>query len=229
VRVPVEHASGADNLRRDEEMLAAGALAGRVAVLTDGCWSVGVSHSLDGPVARRAAAMDLVVLRRSTGGSGVLTAPGDLAWSMVLPGADPRVGRDFVRAFSRLGEPIVAGLAEFGWSTAWTAGPSPFPELCLLSGRGSVLRHGPRVLGGAAQHRTGLALLHHGILLRTVDRVRVGILLERDAAEFGDLAGWQDLPPGPEGEVAPEAMAERLATELGRWLGTPYARSVPQR
>jgi lipoate-protein ligase A len=150
--------------RSDEEMLRAGRLTSRVAVLSGSALSVGVSQREDAPCAVKARALGIPVVRRSTGGLGLLLASGDLAWSWVLPRADPRVGHDFLRAYSRLGAAAVQLLKELGVSATWTAPRGLASEYCLLSGRGAVLSIGGRALGGAAQHLTREALLHHGVL-----------------------------------------------------------------
>jgi lipoate-protein ligase A len=203
--------TGTVSVREDARLLAAGRPGVRVAVLSDRSVSVGVGVSGRPPYLERAAREGLTVVRRDTGGTAILHGPGDLAWSIVLPRSDLRVGRDFVHAYARLGGGVLLWLRSHGVAGAWGSPPSLFEEYCLLSGRGQVLRVGDRVAGGAAQHATAAALLHHGILPYAVDRDLLSRLFGLpDPGAAAQLCGLTDLgirdPP------------ERLAEELARGL-----------
>ena len=204
-----------DDVRTDEAILRRAVPAVRVAVLTDRAVSYGVGVHPETPFLARSAKEKLPTVRRTTGGTGLLHAPGDLAWSIVLPRADPRVGRDFVRAFPRLGEGVVRFLGERGIASKWTDPPGTDPEYCLLSARGSVLKHEDRILGGAAQHLTGRALLHHGILpLEPLDRPLLRRLFGLTAGATGRLTSLREL--GVQG--AAEELAWKLAARLSDTL-----------
>ncbi len=112
-----------------------------------------------------------------------------------------------------------------GWSvsfaaTAWS-GPGPLhptspPDYCVLSGRGQVLSVGSRVLGGAAQHLSRSALLHQGMIPRSVDRDLVTRLFQvSDPAVLDRLIGLQELGI----DVPSTDLAHQLAAELARDLG----------
>jgi len=97
----------------------------------------------------------------------------------------------------------------------WTDPPGSDPEYCLLSARGSVLKHGDRVLGGAAQHLSEKALLHHGILpLEPLDRPLLRELFGLTARAAGRLTSLREL--GVEG--AAEELAWKLAASLSDTL-----------
>ena len=182
-----------DDVRTDEVVLHRGVPAVRVAVLSDRAVSYGVGVRAEAPFLARAAKEGVPIVRRATGGTGLLHAPGDLAWSVVLPRGDPRVGRDFVRAYARLGEGVVRFLAERRISTRWQEPPGSDPEYCLLSARGLVLKHGDQVLGGAAQHLAGGALLHHGILPLELDRPLLKRLFELSTHSLNRLTSLREL------------------------------------
>ena len=154
----------AEYTRTDEEMLRVGRPASRVAILASNALSVGVSQRDNTPCILKARRLGIPVVRRSTGGLGLWHAAGDLVWSLVLPRSDPRVGSDFLKAYPRLGAAAVQLLAGFGVNSTWKLPTGPASEYCLLSGRAEVLTVGERALGGAAQHLTRDALLHHGVL-----------------------------------------------------------------
>src|SRR4029077_10350417 len=78
-------------------------------------------------------------LRRSTGGAGVLHAPGDLVWSVVLPRDHPAVGRNYARSYRRFGGPIADALAAAGIDAHWAAALDLSETFCLLGARGEVL------------------------------------------------------------------------------------------
>lgn len=204
----------AEDVRTDEAILRRGVPAVRVAVLTDRAVSVGVGVRATAPSFARASKEGIPVVRRTTGGTGLLHAPGDLAWSIVLPRADARVGSDFVRAYPRLGEGVVRFLAERGIPTKWQDPPGTDPEYCLLSARGSVLVHEGKVVGGAAQHLAGGALLHHGILPLELDRSLLRKIFELSSSSVARLTSLREL--GVTG--GPEELAWKLAARLSDTL-----------
>ncbi|HTT35772.1 MAG TPA: hypothetical protein VMH78_07915 [Thermoplasmata archaeon] len=202
-------------LRGDADRLRAGPTRGCVARLSDLSVSLGVRDDPAGPAARRAAALGLPVLRRTTGGRGLLHRPGDLAWSIVLSRGDPRVGRDFPRAFDRLGSAVVEALAESGLRAAWRPGAGDSSAYCLLDGTAPVLGVGDRIVGGAAQHATATALLHHGVVALTADPASVARLFDVPLPVAVDrLGGLAERGAS----VDPDALGERLARALGRFL-----------
>lgn len=158
------------------------------------------------------------MLRRSTGGTGVLHAPGDLAWSVVLPRGDARIGPTLNSAYARLGRGAATWLAGHGRPAEWGPAPGRSTGCCLLSGRGEVLRVEGRVVGGAAQHRSATALLHHGVLPRAFDRDLHRAVFDFSSSEDVDrMVGWGEL----EIDVAPELAAATLAAAVRAALAIP--------
>ncbi len=207
----------AEDIAVDDALLAQGRLAVRVAVLSDHAVSIGVGGGPSAGFLDTVRAESLPIVRRSTGGTGVLHAPGDLAWTLVLPRDHPWVGRDFVTAYDRFGSGVAQFLSDRGVATRWAPPPALSEDYCLLSGRGRVLWARDRVLGGAAQHLGRNALLHHGILTARIDRERAARLtgLAQPAIDppLTSLAELGIAEPARELAVG---LAEALVRSLGR-------------
>lgn len=202
-------------LRRDVELLASARPTARAAILVDTSISIGVAVRVPPSLTEVSERQGWPILRRSTGGTGLLHRPGDLLWSLILPSEDPRVDRGFVRSYGRFGAPIVEALQWAGVDAGWAAALGLSDRFCLFGGRGEVLAVGDRALGGAAQHRTRDGLLHHGAVGAEVDRTALQALFDVPAQLLserltayeechgsGDLAsvgrralyGWAELP-----------------------------------
>ena len=210
-RPPGRWASFAEELAFHETLLHRAAPTATVAVHRGRAVSFGVGVPPDAPYLFRARDAGIPTVRRTSGGSGVLHLEGDLLWAVVLPRSDPRVGADFTRAYGRLGRGLVTGLAAVGIPAAWAAAPGVADDYCFLSGRGEVLSVGGKVVGGAAQHLTSRALLHHGSVAWEVDRPEIDRLF--DLAPGGPSALLGGLA-GAAGRLDPAAVAEALTRAL---------------
>jgi lipoate-protein ligase A len=217
---PTARKTGFDALlRHQEEMLRQGEPAVHVAVVDRTVLSYGAGVHETADYLRRASAAGLPVVQRRSGGTGIVHAEGDLAWAVVLPRSDPRVGRDFVHAYPRLGAGLVRLLAAHGVEGHWRPAPGLSEACCPLSARGEVLEVEGRIVGAAAQHVTGRALLHHGTLSVTVDRDLVGrVFAFEDPGLVERLAGFA--------EFSPRADSECLETELERILRDAWTGAV---
>jgi lipoate-protein ligase A len=203
-------------LERNESALRAGEPAVLVSWITDEALTLGASQAAESPAALRARSLGLDVLRRGSGGTGVHFGEGDLAWAVVLPRSDPRVGGRFCAAYAPLGEGVVRWLAEAGVTARWRPSEGLETELCLLGPRGEVLDTGGRVLGGAAQHVTGRALLHEGVLPSRVRTERLGALFEIPPSRLrAELAGYCELGKGLEPSNSAASLAKSLEAALG--------------
>jgi lipoate-protein ligase A len=202
----------AENEASDVRDLALGLPKVRVARISSPALSLGVGQSLSTGTARRARALGLPVFRRSTGGTGVLLGDGDVVWSVVLPRNDPRVVRDFVHAYAWFGRGVVRTLASFGVEATWGPALSLSEEFCFLGSRGCALTNQGRALGGAAQHATRTAILHHGILPLTIDRQRL-------EAVFGLAPAYSEPKLTTLLEVVPAVNPMSFVARLGDMIG----------
>ncbi len=198
-----------------EQLLRAGRRVVQVATLRSPGVSYGVGVPADAPYLRRAAESGAEVVRRNSGGTGLVHAAGDLLWAVVLPRSDHRVGRDFVHAYGRFGGGLVTLLEEFGVRGAWTAPPGISDDYCPLSARGCVLEVDGKVLSAAAQHVTRQALLHHGTLPLSVDRAQLSAWFDwSPSGPATRLTSLHDLGIRARGRD----LAPRLAHHLTQYL-----------
>ncbi len=226
VRVPASFASSRRSepvplarwLADDEERLRSGRAEARAGVVRDRSVSVGVGVPWPPPYSARAEREGLPLVRRRTGGTALVHLEGDLLWSIVLPRADVRVGRDFARAYDRLGTGVVSFLGDLGLRASWTPAPGLAPAYCTLSARGQVLCVGAKIVGGAAQHATAQALLHQGTVSVGVDRGTIERVFALSSSETTErLGSLHDLGVGE----ASGALAARLERSLREELGLP--------
>ncbi|MGI0132898.1 MAG: lipoate--protein ligase family protein [Thermoplasmata archaeon] len=215
--------SGAENVLEDDRLLAEGRLTVRAAVLADTSVSFGVGERAPTAVTRSAEAAKLPIVRRSTGGSGLLHLPGDIVWSVVLPRHHALVGRDFTRAYPRLGAGVVDALRARSVPAEWTPPMGVSTSYCFLGPRGEALTVGGRALGGAAQHVTRGTLLHQGVIAHHVDAPALERIFDLPSATsvryLTGLAEW-----GLSG--VSEAIAREVVESLARRVTGDPVRSV---
>ncbi|MBF5046166.1 lipoate--protein ligase family protein [Aggregicoccus sp. 17bor-14] len=174
----LEGASGAWQMALDEALLEEAAANPdfrptlRLYVFSPGCLSLGRTQKLASVDAEGARAEGLHLVRRVTGGSGVLHH-GELTYSVVARTAPP-FADDIEQNYTLLSRALAAGLARhFGVSAELepsrpAAGPGAAHGACFLTPALKELKVGGRKLVGSAQRRVRGALLQHGALpLRT--------------------------------------------------------------
>jgi lipoate-protein ligase A len=208
-----------DYLEQDEAALRSGMFRCRAAALLDRSVTLGVAQPFDSGPAKRARELGIPAYLRTSGGTGLLHLPGDVVWSLVIPRNDPIFGRRFATDYDRWGSGVVAVLKEQGIHAQWTGPPDLSDEYCLLGRRGKVLSVDGRVLGGAAQHLTAHALLHHGVIGfdRAPDLISRLFRVDEEVAE-GRLIGVRELRPA----LSSAELCERLLEHLGRGrIGRP--------
>lgn len=215
-------------LRGDERLLELGRPTVRVGRFAEAAVSRGVGQRREDATSQRARELGLPVVRRGSGGSSLLHLPGDLFWSLLLQRDHPLAGRGYVRRYAELGEGWRTFLRRKGLPTAsWVDPPACNEGYCLLSSRGRVLAVQGRVLGGASQHVTSRALLHHGCVSASLDRRRLAEVFDLHDEERARLTSLRD-----EGVPAEAVDLRELASDLERALTSampaPALGRVPQ-
>jgi lipoate-protein ligase A len=207
-----------DHLAEDRRLLDVAELSWRVGIVDRAGVSAGVSVDAASPALVRAREAGLPVSRRTTGGTIVLASRGDLVWSLVLPVASERAGRPRLHAYARLGKAVTRWLERSGVHADWGEPLGRSDEFCLLGPRGSVLVAGGRALAGAAQHRSAHALLHHGLILRTVDRRRLARLFAMDPSLLRrTTTSLEELGATAPAVVLARRLADSLRTVADEW------------
>jgi len=202
-------------LTGDDDALREGRRIARSGILNDRSVSIGIGVRPTEEFLERCRDLGLPVVRRSSGGSGLLHLPGDLVWSVVLPREDPLIAGGFTRAYRPLGAPLVAALTAHGIEAGWTDPPATSDRFCLFGRRGEVLSFANKVLGGAAQRLARGRLLHHGVVNGPVDRPTIAKVFEVPAEELDERLGGV-------GESWPEVSIESIGRSLvDRWTRRP--------
>jgi lipoate-protein ligase A len=170
----VSLANPCDNLRFDEELLAAGNGVLRLWETAQECVVIGQSGRPERDVKLDACRADgIPVLRRCSGGGAVVLGPGCLNYSLVLPIAwNPRWQN--VRY-------------SFQWTMHRMRHALSIREL-RHEGDSDLALHGCKVSGNA-QRRTDSAILHHGTLLYSFEASRAERLLAFPHRQPGYRAG----------------------------------------
>ncbi len=160
------------------------------------------------------------VVRRPTGGQGLLHGP-DLTYAVAMP-MPPGAAGGVDAVYELLATALIAGLARVGVDAAIARHDGPAGPVCFAGQQGADLRVGERKVCGSAQVRRGGAVLQHGSILLTrlafdetdLLRPRSGstpVTREqlRDATVTLEELG---VPPVP--RVVADALVEGFATTL---------------
>ena len=168
----------------------------------------------------RAGRMGIDVVRRPTGGRGVLH-DAELTYAVVAPVA--AVGR-LRAAYAVVHAGLAAGLRSLGADARLAAGAAPGPPragACFDATTGGEVVAGGRKLVGSAQARIGRAFLQHGSVLIDGTQERVGELRRQSPDADTPPASTtlrEQLGRAPSWREVATAVLEGLAAVLGTEL-----------
>src|SRR4051812_27684372 len=111
------------------------------------------------------ARLGVEVVRRPTGGQGLLHGP-DLTYAVAMPLPGGAAG-GVDAVYTVLARALIAGLARLGVEAAIARHDGPAGPVCFAGQQGADLRVGERKLCGSAQVRRRGAVLQHGSILLT--------------------------------------------------------------
>lgn len=183
------------------------------------CVSLGVQQRLADVDLARAGARGLDVVRRPTGGRGIVHGP-EVTYSVVAPIDDPHVAGALLESYRRISAGLLAGLERLGIrASAERAGRDPVgrrQQNCFVAISHYEVTVDGRKLIGSAQTRSPRWLLQHGTLLLEYDaalweRVFPGGGRTRESVASLD----QLLQPLPSRAQVEDALAAGLESALG--------------
>ncbi|HZI09547.1 MAG TPA: biotin/lipoate A/B protein ligase family protein [Myxococcus sp.] len=226
---PLERSPGALQMALDEALLDEACAREdfvptlRLYVFTPGCLSLGRTQAYDSVDAAAAREQGLELVRRVTGGSGVLHH-GELTYSFVARVAPPFTD-SIEQNYTLLSEALAAGLAHrFGVRAELE--PSrpqrdPATGACFLTPALKELKVAGRKLVGSAQRRQRGAFLQHGALPLATDYALHGRLFGLAPERL--RAAMMDLTEAAGREVRHEEAAEALKQGFTERLGADWA------
>jgi len=226
-------AAGAENMRRDTELLdrcARGETSGAVRIYSfdPPCLSLG-SLQPESDVDQVACARDGVeVVRRPSGGRAVLHAR-EVTYAVVCRADDPDLGGRVLESCARIHHAVALGLQQLGVDTiaraasrderaAARAGAALADCFARPSAHELMDTYG-RKLVGSAQARRGRALLQHGSVLLERNGAARYLNGGADAAPSSSLSELMRRMPSRDEVVA--ALAAGFAAVLGSRLRAP--------
>jgi lipoate-protein ligase A len=194
---------------------------------------------------------DTHIVRRHTGGTAVLAAPGVLGLDVALPAAHPLSGTDIVEAYRWLGETWAAALHAFGVEAhivsiaeARAAGQCQIPEVVRMACFGTLSPYeiavgGRKLVGFAQVRRRSGVLLQSGIHLHFDARGIAALLPSADpestAVDLGERAvGLDEVAVGQPNEIDIMQAFERALEDVtgtrlidGDWTADELALAIP--
>jgi lipoate-protein ligase A len=194
----------------------------RLYVFTPGCLSLGRTQSYESVNATAAKEQGLDVVRRVTGGSGVLHH-GELTYSFVARVGDPFTD-SIEQNYTLLSEAIAAGLASH-FGVRADLEPSrpernPATGACFLTPALKELKVHGRKLVGSAQRRQRGAFMQHGALPLVTDYALHGRLFHLEPERL--RTAMMDLEEAAGREVSHEEVAEALKQGFTESLGARW-------
>lgn len=208
---------GAENMARDEALLAEGAPTVRLYGWRPATVSLGRAQTeaevdLD---AARAWGMDVV--RRATGGGAILHNETELTYAIVVPLDHPGMPRDISGSFAYLSRGVVDALRALGLPAEIETVPdSTRDALCYVRKQGTNVVVRGRKISGGAQRRSSTHVLQHGTVIVDRDEARMARLFREDVERIRSRVTSLE----EEGvHVSREKLVELLAEKMTRALG----------
>ncbi|HEY4176887.1 MAG TPA: hypothetical protein VGM90_08650 [Kofleriaceae bacterium] len=176
-----EHLSAAENMRRDDVLLARAEPVVRLYGWKPEAVSLGNSQSaavidLD---AVREYGLDLI--KRGTGGGGILHAATEVTYAVIVPIDFEAMPRDLPGSFAFLGDGVLRSLRALGLAAQIDSQPDRTRDaLCYVRQQGTNITVGGKKISGGAQRRTRTAVLQHGTVIIDRDEARCARVFRTD-------------------------------------------------
>ena len=174
---------GADNMARDEALLAQAEPVVRLYGWRPACVSLGRAQTEADVDVATAKQWGLDVVPRATGGGAILHNEEEVTYAVVLPLDFPGLPRDISGSFAFLSGGVVHALRALGLPAEIESVPDNTREtLCYVRKQGTNVMVRGRKISGGAQRRTDRAVLQHGTIIVTRDEARMATLFRTDEA-----------------------------------------------
>lgn len=175
------HLTAAENMARDEALLAEGAPTVRLYGWRPAAVSLGRSQTEADVDLDAARGWGLDVVRRATGGGAILHNETEVTYAVVLPVDHPGLPRDIPGSFAFLSDGVVRALRLLGLPAEIESVPDNTREsLCYVRRQGTNVMVRGRKISGGAQRRNGQAVLQHGTVIVERDEERMARLFRTD-------------------------------------------------
>lgn len=176
---------GADNMARDEALLAAAEPVVRLYGWRPACVSLGRAQTEADVDAATARAWGLDVVRRATGGGAILHNEEEVTYAVVLPLDRPGLPRDITGTFALMSAGVVEALRALGVpAQIESVGDNTREALCYVRRQGTNVVVRGRKISGGAQRRSDRAILQHGTVIVRRDEERMARLFRTPREEI---------------------------------------------
>lgn len=211
------HLTAAENMARDEALLAEGVPTVRLYGWRPAAVSLGRAQTEADVDLDAARAWGLDVVRRATGGGAILHNETEVTYAVILPLDHPGLPRDITGSFAFLSDGVVRALRMLGLPAEIESVPDNTREsLCYVRKQGTNVMVRGRKISGGAQRRNGQAVLQHGTVIVERDEERMARLFRTDAETIrGRVTSLEE-----EGvRVSREKLVEALVAGFRQSLG----------
>ncbi|CAN5152188.1 hypothetical protein BH11MYX1_BH11MYX1_04120 [soil metagenome] len=177
------HLTAAENMRRDELLHAAARPIVRFYGWQPEAVSLGNSQSeadIDLDVVRE---YGLEIVKRGTGGGGILHNAVEVTYSVVLPVEHPQLTANIAESFGLLSRGVVNALRALALPAELESMPDRTRDaLCYVRVQGTNVMVRGRKISGGAQRRTKWAVLQHGTVIVDRDEARLARVFRAETA-----------------------------------------------
>jgi lipoate-protein ligase A len=176
-----DHLPAAENMRRDEVLLARAEPALRLYGWAPEAVSLGNSQTEAAIDLEAVRAYGLEIVKRGTGGGGILHAATEVTYAVVVPVDHPGLPRDLPGSFAFLGRGVLLALRALGLPAEVETVPDLTRDaLCYVRQQGTNLVVRGKKISGGAQRRTRAAILQHGTVIVDRDEARLARVFRTD-------------------------------------------------
>jgi lipoate-protein ligase A len=175
------HLTAAENMRRDELLHAAVTPTVRLYGWKPEAISLGNSQSeadIDFDVVRE---YGLDIVKRGTGGGGILHNATEVTYAVVLPIDHPGLNTNITESFGLMSRGVVHALRSLGLPAELESMPDRTRDaLCYVRVQGTNVMVRGRKISGGAQRRTKWGVLQHGTVIVDRDEARLARVFRAD-------------------------------------------------